>query len=104
MSSYPRDVTYDVTPVKNKGTSKGRKGTAPSKTPSIPNLVNPGSYVVPKGNAPQGTPKANTYKSSGRSAPVHGQNVQFVGAKNPGKSSISELPGQYTGTPKSGGK
>jgi hypothetical protein len=30
--------------------------------------------------------------------------VQYVGAKNPGKSSISELPGQYTGVPKSGGK
>lgn len=33
-----------------------------------------------------------------------GQNVKHVPTKGGGKSSISELPGQYTGAPKSGGK
>ena len=104
MSSYPRDVSYDITPVKNPGKSKGHKGTAPSKTPSVPNLINPGTYTTPKGSVPQGTPKANTYRSSGVKAPALGQGVQYVGAKNPGKSSISELPGQYTKMPKPGGR
>lgn len=105
MSSYPRDTTYDVTPVKNKGQSKGSKGAAaPSKTPSVPNLIPENKYTTPKGNVGQGTSKANTYRSSGRAAPAQGQGVQYVGSKNPGKSSISELPGQYTGVPKSGGK
>lgn len=39
---------------------------------------------------------ANTYKSSGIKAPAQGQGVEYVGAKNPGKSTISELPGQMT--------
>jgi hypothetical protein len=104
MSSYPRDVSYDITPVKNSGKSKGHKGTAPSKTPSVPNLINPGTYTTPKGSVPQGTPKRDTFRSSGRSAPALGEGVQYVGAKNPGKSSISELPGQYTKMPKPGGR
>lgn len=105
MSSYPRDTTYDVTPVKNKGKSNGSKGAAaPSKTPSVPNLIPQSNYSAPKGTVPQGTPKRETYRSSGRQAPAQGQGVQYVGSKNPGKSSISELPGQYTGVPKSGGR
>ena len=108
MSSYPRDTTFDITPVKNPGTSKGRKGNVPPKTYTVPNLINEGSYVNTKvSNTNSGGPGAvgkAEYKPSGVKAPAAGQGVQYVGAKNPGKSSISELPGQYTGVPKSGGK
>jgi hypothetical protein len=102
MSSYPRDVSYDITPVKNPGKSKGHKGTAPSKTPSVPNLINPGTYVNTKVSQSAHTP--NGYHGSGTKAPALGQGVQYVGAKKPGKSSISELPGQYTKMPKPGGR
>jgi len=108
MSSYPRDTTFDITPITDYGKSKERKGNVPPKTYSVPNLINPVTYVNTKvsntNSGGPGTVGKAEYKPSGVKAPAAGQGVQYVGAKNPGKSSISELPGQYTGVPKSGGK
>lgn len=108
MSSYPRDTTFDITPVKNPGKSKERKGNVPPKTYVVPNLINEGSYPNTKvsntNSGGPGTVGKTEYKPSGAKAPAAGQGVQYVGSKKPGKSSISELPGQYTGVPKSGGK
>ena len=83
-----RDTTFDITPVKNPGTSKGRKGNVPPKTYNVPNLINEGSYVNTKvSNTNSGGPGAvgkAEYKPSGVKAPAAGQGVQYVGAKNPG--------------------
>jgi hypothetical protein len=108
MSSYPRDTTFDITPVKNPGKSKERKGNVPPKTYVVPNLINEGSYVNTKvsntNSGGPGTVGKAEYKPAVAANTALGQGVQYVGVKKPGKSSISELPGQYTGVPKSGGK
>jgi len=107
MSSYPRDVSYDITPVQHPGKSKGHKGTAPSKTPSVPNLINPGTYSIakPAGQQTSGGYSAGWKPRAGRtSQSVEGQNVKYQAPRDTGKSSISDLPGQYTGVPKAGGR
>ena len=107
MSEYKRDVSYDITPVKNPGKSKGHKGTAPSKTPSIPNLMNPGTYTIakPAGQQTSGGYAAGWKPQAGRtSQSPAGQESKYQAPRNVGKASISDLPGQYTGTPKAGGR
>jgi hypothetical protein len=107
MSEYFRDVSYDITPVKNPGKSKGHKGTAPSKTPTIPNLMNPGTYNIakPAGQQTSGGYAAGWKPQAGRtSQSPAGQESKYQAPRNVGKSSISALPGQYTGVPKAGGR
>lgn len=107
MSEYKHDVSYDITPVKNPGKSKGHKGTAPSKTPTIPNLINPGTYSIAK---PAGQQTSGGYSAGWKPRAANtrqspdGQNVKYQAPRDTGKSSISELPGQYTKTPKAGGR
>ena len=57
--------------------------------------INEGTYVdTTVSNTKSGDGAG--WRSSGVQAPAAGQGVDYVGAKNPGKMAISELPGQYT--------
>lgn len=101
------DYEYQETPVKNPGKSRGRKGNVPPKVYAVPDLINEGDYKdvkAPK-SAKQGSGKGSGYtKTKYKSGSPDGQNVKYQPPKNVGKASISDLPGQYTGVPKSGGK
>ena len=57
--------------------------------------INEGTYVDTAVNNTKSGDGAG-WRSSGVQAPAAGQGVDYVGAKNPGKMAISELPGQYT--------
>jgi hypothetical protein len=101
-----QDPDYAETPVKNKGKSKGRKGNVPPKVYTVPDLINEGNYDnVKPGKRTHGGGKGNQYtKTKYKSGSPDGQNVKYQAPKNTGKAAINELPGQYTGVPKSGGK
>jgi hypothetical protein len=109
------DYEYEETPVKNPGKSKGRKGNVAPKTYVVPNLINEGDYSnvkAPKGDSNSGGPGTKgragwrpKYKSGSPDNQGMGPGpVKYQAPKNVGKGSISDLPGQYTGVPKSGGK
>jgi hypothetical protein len=109
-----KDPDYAETRVKSPGKSKGRKGNVAPKTYAVPNLMNEGDYSnvkVPKDNNSGGPGTAGRagwrakYKSG--SSAVQGEGpgpVKYQAPKNVGKMSISDLGGQYTGVPKSGGR
>jgi hypothetical protein len=109
------DYEYQETPVKNPGKSRGRKGNVAPKTYAVPNLINEGDYSnvkAPKGSSNSGGPGTKgragwraKYKSGSPAVQGDGPGpVKYQAPKNVGKMSISDLPGQYTGVPKSGGK
>lgn len=106
------DYEYQETPVKNPGKSRGRKGNVAPKTYAVPNLINEGDYsnVKAPGSAKQGSGKGRAgwrpkYKSGSPDNQGMGPGpVKYQAPKNVGKGSISDLPGQYTKVPKSGGK
>lgn len=109
------DYEYEETPVKNLGKSRGRKGNVAPKTYAVPNLINEGDYKdvkAPKGNSNSGGPGTKgragwrpKYKTGSPAVQGEGPGpVKYQAPRNVGKSSISELPGQYTGVPKSGGR
>jgi hypothetical protein len=109
MSEYKPDPMYAETKVKNPGTSKGRKGNVAPKTVSVPNLIVEGTYVQPTsaGNSNSGGPGTKGragWKAKYKTGSPDGQNVKYQPPKNVGKMLISDLPGQYTGVPKSGGR
>jgi len=105
MSEYKPDPDYAETKVKNPGTSKGRKGNVMPKTVSVPNLINEGTYVDTKPRKTHGGGKGAQFKSSGVNAPKNPiEAIYNTAPKKPGKMTISELSGQYTGVPKSGGR
>ncbi len=106
-----QDPDYAETPVKNKGKSRGRKGNVAPKTYSVPNLINEGNYdSVKPGKRTHGGGKGAQYRKTkykSGSPAVQGDGpgpVKYQAPRNVGKMSISDLPGQYTGVPKSGGK
>jgi hypothetical protein len=107
------DYEYQETPVKNPGKSRGRKGNVAPKTYVVPNLMNEGDYsnVKAPSAAKQGSGKAASKgyraKNKSGSSAVQGDGpgpVKYQAPKNVGKMSISDLPGQYVGVPKSGGR
>lgn len=107
-----KDPEYAETRVKNPGKSRGRKGNVPPKVYAVPDLINEGDYKdvkAPK-SAKQGGGKGRAgwrpkYKSGSPDNQGMGPGpVKYQPPKNVGKASISDLPGQYTGVPKSGGK
>jgi len=108
-----KDPEYSETRVKKSGKSKGRKGNVAPKTYAVPDLMNEGDYTNVKAPsaAKQGSGKAASkgyrakYKSG--SSDVQGEGpgpVKYQAPKNVGAMSISDLGGQYTGVPKSGGR
>ena len=108
MSSYTPDSEFSETPVKNPGKSKGRKGNVSPKVYAVPDLINEGSYEDTKPRTSHsGGGKGAGWKSSGVQAPANAIEAIYNTApkgKAGGAPSISTLPGQYTGVPKSGGK
>jgi hypothetical protein len=106
------DYEYEETPVKNPGKSRGRKGNVPPKTYVVPDLIKEGTYVDTKvtntksgGKGGNGKGWRAKYKSGSPAVQGDGPGpVKYQAPRNVGKSSISELPGQYTGVPKSGGR
>ena len=106
------DYEYQETPVKNPGKSRGRKGNVAPKTYAVPNLMNEGDYsnVKAPSAAKQGSGKGSKgwrAKNKSGSPAVQGDGpgpVKYQAPKNVGKMSISDLPGQYVGVPKSGGR
>jgi len=106
------DYEYEETPVKNPGKSRGRKGNVAPKTYVVPDLINEGEYVDTKvtntksgGKGGNGKGWRAKYKSGSPAVQGDGPGpVKYQAPRNVGKSSISELPGQYTGVPKSGGR
>lgn len=102
------DYEYEETPVKKVGKSKGRKGNVPPKVYTVPNLINEGSYNDTKPSTAKSGGKGGKgsgWKSSGVQAPASpAKAIYDTPPKKGGKSSISELPGQYTKVPKSGGR
>ncbi len=106
------DYEYQETPVKNKGKSSGRKGNVAPKTYTVPDLIVEGDYsnVAAPGSAKQGSGKGSKgwrAKYSSGSSAVQGEGpgpVKYQAPRDAGAMSISELPGQYTGVPKSGGR
>lgn len=105
-----QDPDYAETPVKNKGKSRGRKGNVAPKTYAVPDLIKEGNYsMVPsRPNKPStggGGYKKTKYKSGSPAVQGEGPGpVKYQAPRNAGKMSISDLPGQYTGVPKSGGR
>jgi hypothetical protein len=107
-----KDPDYAETRVKKSGKSKGRKGNVAPKTYAVPNLIVEGDYsnVKAPSAAKQGNGKGNQYtktKYKSGSSAVQGEGpgpVKYQAPKNVGAMSISDLGGQYTGVPKSGGK
>jgi hypothetical protein len=109
-----KDADYAETRVKNPGKSKGRKGNVAPKTYTVPDLIVEGDYsnvTIPKDSNSGGPGTAGRagwrakYRSG--SSAVQGEGpgpVKYQAPKNVGAMSISDLPGQYTGTPKSGGR
>jgi hypothetical protein len=76
-----------------------------SKTKSV--LINEGDYNVGKPDKKQvsgGRAAGWRPRASNSSQTPEGQNVKYQAPKGTGTMSISDLPGQYTGVPKSGGK
>jgi len=107
MSEYAPDSEFAETKVKNPGKSKGRKGNVAPKTYSVPDLMNEGSYTDTKPRKTHGGGKGSQWKSSGVTAPGNPAEAIYntmPKGKAGGTPSISTLPGQYTGVPKSGGK
>lgn len=110
MSEYKPDSMYEETKVKKPGTSKGRKGNVPPKTYSVPNLIVEGTYAQPtkannSNSGGPGTKGRAGWKSSGVQAPKNpAEAIYNTPPKKPGKMAISDLPGQYTKVPKSGGR
>lgn len=106
------DYEYQETPVKNKGKSGRRKGNVAPKTYAVPNLIVEGDYsnVTAPGSAKQGSgggSKGFRAKYRSGSPAVQGEGpgpVKYQAPRDAGAMSISDLPGQYTGTPKSGGR
>ena len=106
-----KDPDYAETRVKNPGKSKGRKGNVAPKTYAVPNLINEGNYdSVKPGKLKHGGGKGSQYtktKYKSGSPAVQGDGpgpVKYQSPKNVGTMSISDLGGQYTGVPKSGGR
>lgn len=108
-----KDPDYAETRVKNPGKSKGRKGNVAPKTYAVPNLMNEGDYSNDKAPsaAKQGSGNAASkgYRAKNKSGSpaVQGDGpgpVKYQSPKNAGAMSISDLGGQYTGVPKSGGR
>lgn len=104
-----KDPEYSETRVKNSGKSKGRKGNVEPKVYAVPDLVNEGDYVDTKvSNTKSGGKGGNGSgwkpRPENASASPEGQSVKYQAPRGGGAMSISELPGQYTGVPKSGGK
>lgn len=109
-----KDPEYSETRVKNSGKSKGRKGNVEPKVYAVPDLVNEGDYsnvTVPKDSNSGGPGTAGRagwrakYKSGSPAVQGEGPGpVKYQAPRDTGAMSISELPGQYTGVPKSGGK
>ena len=103
------DYEYQETPVKNPGKSSGRKGNVAPKTYAVPDLIVEGEYVDTKvsntksggkgGNGKGWKPRPENATQS-----PEGQDVKYQAPRGGGAPSISELPGQYTGMPKSGGR
>ena len=105
------DYEYQETPVKNPGKSRGRKGNVAPKTYVVPDLINEGDYKNDKpGKLKHGGGKGSQYRKTkykSGSPAVQGEGpgpVKYQAPKNVGKMSISDLPGQYVGVPKSGGR
>ena len=103
-----KDPAFAETKVKNPGTSRGRKGNVAPKTVSVPNLINEGTYVDTKvGNSNSGGPGPkgrSGWVAKYKTGSPDGQNVKYQPPKNAGKMMVSDLPGQYTGVPKAGGR
>ncbi len=106
-----KDADYAETRIKSPGKSKGRKGNVAPKTYTVPNLINEGNYDnVKPGKLKHGGGKGNQYtktKYTSGSPAVQGEGpgpVKYQAPKNVGTMSISDLGGQYTGVPKSGGR
>lgn len=107
-----KDADYAETRVKNSGKSKGRRGNVAPKTYTVPDLIVEDDYsnVAAPGSAKQGSgggSKGWRAKYRSGSPAVQGEGpgpVKYQPARDAGAMSISELPGQYTGTPKSGGR
>ena len=101
-----KDPEYSETRVKSPGKSKGRKGNVAPKTYVVPNLIVEGDYSnVKPGKMKHGGGKGSQYtKTKYASGSPDGQNVKYQAPKNVGAMTISDLGGQYTGVPKSGGK
>lgn len=109
-----KDSDFAETKVKNPGKSKGRKGNVAPKTYSVPNLINEGTYVQPTkaGNSNSGGPGTKgragwkpKYKTGSPDNQGLGPGpVRYQPPKNAGKMSVTDLPGQYTKVPKSGGR
>lgn len=107
------DYEYQETPVKRVGKSKGRKGNVAPKTYAVPDLMNEGDYsnVKAPSAAKQGSGKAASkgfrakYKSGSPAVQGDGPGpVKYQAPKNAGAMTVSDLPGQYVGVPKSGGR
>jgi len=104
-----KDPDYAETRVKNPGKSKGRKGNVAPKTYVVPDLIVEGEYVDTKvsntksggkgGNGKGWKPRPENATQS-----PEGQNVKYQAPRGGGAPSIRDLPGQYTGMPKSGGR
>lgn len=110
-----KDPDYAETRVKKVGKSKGRKGNVAPKTYVVPDLINEGDYKdvkAPKGDSNSGGPGTKgragwraKYKSGSPAVQGDGPGpVKYQAPKNVGKATISDLPGQYVGVPKSGGR
>lgn len=106
-----KDADYAETRVKNSGKSKGRKGNVAPKTYTVPDLIVEGDYsnvTIPKdsNSGGPGTAGRGGWKPRPESATQspEGQNVKYQAPRGGGSPSVSELPGQYTGVPKSGGR
>jgi len=106
-----KDADYAETRVKNSGKSSGRKGNVAPKTYAVPDLIVEGNYdnVKAPSAAKQGSGGGAGWRAKNRSGSpaVQGEGpgpVKYQAPKNVGAMSISDLPGQYTGTPKSGGR
>jgi hypothetical protein len=106
-----KDNDYSQTRVKNSGKSKGRKGNVAPKTYTVPDLIVEGDYTNVKapGSAKQGSGGGKGWRAKYRSgsSAVQGEGpgpVKYQAPRDTGAMSISELPGQYTGVPKSGGR
>ena len=104
-----KDADYSETRVKNSGKSKGRKGNVAPKTYTVPDLIVEGEYVDTKVSNTKSGGKAGNgsgWKPRPENATQspEGQNVKYQAPRGGGSPSVSELPGQYTGMPKSGGR
>jgi len=104
-----KDADYSETRVKNSGKSGGRKGNVAPKTYTVPDLIVEGEYVDTtvvntKSGGKGGNGKGWKPRPENATQSPEGQNVKYQAPRGGGKSTISELPGQYTGVPKSGGR